>query len=88
MSAATEERRHPYAGFAHAADLADMTTEQWDADITVNLRGAFFAARAVCRHMIDADWGRVINISGISALGDGAGFVSGQVIFVAGGPVD
>jgi NAD(P)-dependent dehydrogenase (short-subunit alcohol dehydrogenase family) len=32
------------AGFAHAADLADMTTEQWDADITVNLRGAFFAA--------------------------------------------
>ncbi|HEY6694842.1 MAG TPA: hypothetical protein VI006_18465 [Solirubrobacteraceae bacterium] len=44
MSAATEERRHPYAGFAHAADLAHMTTEQWDADITVNLRGAFFAA--------------------------------------------
>jgi NAD(P)-dependent dehydrogenase (short-subunit alcohol dehydrogenase family) len=58
------------AGFAHAADLADMTTEQWDADITVNLRGAFFAAREACRHMIDAGWGRVINISSISALGD------------------
>lgn len=59
------------AGYAHASELAAMTTEEWEADITVNLRGAFFAARAACPHMIDAGWGRIVNISSISALGDG-----------------
>lgn len=58
------------AGFAQAADLVDMTTAQWDAVLDVNLRGPFFATRAVVPHMIAAGWGRIVNISSISALGD------------------
>ncbi|MGH3310614.1 MAG: SDR family NAD(P)-dependent oxidoreductase, partial [Streptomyces sp.] len=58
------------AGFARSADIVDMTTEQWDAVLGVNLHGPFFATRAVGRHMIDAGWGRIVNISSISAVGD------------------
>jgi NAD(P)-dependent dehydrogenase (short-subunit alcohol dehydrogenase family) len=58
------------AGFAHAAGVARMTTGQWDEVLGVNLRGAFFATRAASRHMIDAGWGRIVNISSISAAGD------------------
>ena len=47
-----------------------MTTAQWDAVLDVNLRGPFFATRAVVPHMIAAGWGRIVNISSISALGD------------------
>ena len=58
------------AGFAHAALVTDMTTKQWDEVLGVNLRGAFFATRATSRHMMDAGWGRMVNISSISAHGD------------------
>jgi 3-oxoacyl-[acyl-carrier protein] reductase len=36
----------------------------------VNLRGPFFVTRAVCRHMMTAGWGRIVNMSSISAVGD------------------
>jgi NAD(P)-dependent dehydrogenase (short-subunit alcohol dehydrogenase family) len=58
------------AGFAHAAPVTDMTTMRWDEVLGVNLRAAFFATRAASRHMIDAGWGRIVNISSISAHGD------------------
>lgn len=58
------------AGFARVADLVDMTTKDWDAVLGVSLRGAFLATRAVARHMIAAGWGRVVNVSSISAFGD------------------
>jgi NAD(P)-dependent dehydrogenase (short-subunit alcohol dehydrogenase family) len=57
------------AGFARDADLADMTTEQWDAVMDVHLRGSFFTTRVAQRYMLDAHWGRIINVSSISALG-------------------
>lgn len=58
------------AGFGPSTDLVDMTTEQWDAVLGVNLRGPFFATRAVGRYMIDAGWGRIVNVSSVSAVGD------------------
>jgi NAD(P)-dependent dehydrogenase (short-subunit alcohol dehydrogenase family) len=57
------------AGFARDADLAEMTTEQWDSVIGVHLRGSFFTTRAAQRYMVEAQWGRIINVSSISALG-------------------
>ncbi|GAA3777966.1 3-oxoacyl-ACP reductase FabG [Streptomyces chiangmaiensis] len=50
--------------------VAEMTTQQWDAVTGVSLRGAFFLTRAVSPHMVAAGWGRIINMSSISALGD------------------
>jgi hypothetical protein len=52
------------------AGVEETSTQQWDAVLGVNLRGPFFATRAVSRHMIDAGWGRVVNMSSISAVGD------------------
>jgi 3-oxoacyl-[acyl-carrier protein] reductase len=52
--------------------VVEMTTQQWDMVLGVNLSGPFFLARAVCRYMIDAGWGRIVNMSSISALGDDA----------------
>ncbi|WP_346178935.1 SDR family NAD(P)-dependent oxidoreductase [Streptomyces cuspidosporus] len=58
------------AGIGPRADLVDMTTQQWDTVLGINLSGPFFAARAVCPHMVTAGWGRIVNMSSISAVGD------------------
>ncbi|MFY4716960.1 SDR family NAD(P)-dependent oxidoreductase [Streptomyces sp. LaBMicrA B280] len=58
------------AGIGPRADLVEMTTRQWDTVLGINLSGPFFAARAVCPHMVTAGWGRVVNMSSISAVGD------------------
>lgn len=58
------------AGVGPAADLVEMSTEQWNSVLGVNLCGAFFAAQAAGPHMLDAGWGRIVNISSVSALGD------------------
>jgi 3-oxoacyl-[acyl-carrier protein] reductase len=57
------------AGFARDADLGEMTTEQWDEVQGVHLRGAFLTSRAALPYMVEARWGRIINVSSISALG-------------------
>jgi 3-oxoacyl-[acyl-carrier protein] reductase len=58
------------AGFGPPGNLVDLSTDQWDSVLGVNLRGPFFAARATAPHMIDAGWGRIINISSVSAVRD------------------
>ncbi|MGW0390617.1 SDR family NAD(P)-dependent oxidoreductase [Streptomyces sp. NPDC003042] len=58
------------AGIGPGADLVEMTTQQWDTVLGINLSGPFFATRAVCPHMVKAGWGRIVNMSSISAVGD------------------
>ncbi|MFC4913511.1 SDR family NAD(P)-dependent oxidoreductase [Actinomadura gamaensis] len=60
------------AGIGPRAELVEMTTEQWDTVLGVNLRGPFLVTRAAVPHMIEAGWGRVITMSSISAAGDAA----------------
>jgi 3-oxoacyl-[acyl-carrier protein] reductase len=60
------------AGVGPRADLVEMTTEQWDMVLGVNLRGPFFLTRAVAPYMIEAGWGRIVTMSSISAVGDAA----------------
>lgn len=42
----------------------EMTEEDWDYDIGINLRGQMRVAKAVLPHMISRGYGRIINISG------------------------
>lgn len=58
------------AGIIRDANLFKMTDEQWDAVLNVNLKGAFLMARAAQKYMTDAKWGRIVNISSSSALGN------------------
>lgn len=57
------------AGFARDVPFDQMTLEQWDTVQGVHLRGAFLMSRAVVPCMKTGRWGRIINISSISARG-------------------
>ena len=50
--------------------LFKMTVDDWDTVMGVHLRGAFLMSRAVQKHMTDAGWGRIVNLSSTSALGN------------------
>jgi 3-oxoacyl-[acyl-carrier protein] reductase len=50
--------------------LFKMTEDDWDTVLGVHLRGAFLMTRAVQEHMVDQRWGRVVNLSSSSALGN------------------
>src|SRR5690348_8400711 len=50
--------------------LFRMSDGDWDTVMGVHLRGAFLMTRAVQIHMVDQRWGRVVNLSSSSALGN------------------
>ena len=58
------------AGILRDNLLFKMTVDDWDAVMGVHLRGAFLMSRAAQRHMIEARWGRIVNLSSTSALGN------------------
>ena len=58
------------AGIIRDANLFKMTDEQWDAVLNVNLKGAFLMCRAAQKYMTEAKWGRIVNVSSSSALGN------------------
>jgi len=50
--------------------LFKMTEADWDTVMDVHLRGAFLCSRAAQAHMVRAGWGRIVNLSSRSALGN------------------
>ncbi|WP_199506205.1 3-oxoacyl-ACP reductase FabG [Geodermatophilus sp. TF02-6] len=58
------------AGVTRDNLLFRMTDTDWDVVLHVHLRGSFLMTRAVQRHMIEAGWGRIVNLSSTSALGN------------------
>jgi 3-oxoacyl-[acyl-carrier protein] reductase len=50
--------------------LFKMSDDDFDTVLRVHLRGAFLMARAVQAHQVAAGWGRVVNLSSTSALGN------------------
>ncbi|WP_127819563.1 SDR family oxidoreductase [Microbacterium sp. CPCC 204701] len=58
------------AGIIRDNLLFKMTEEDWDAVMSVHLRGAFLMSRAVQQHQVRAGWGRIVNLSSTSALGN------------------
>jgi 3-oxoacyl-[acyl-carrier protein] reductase len=66
------------AGILRDNLLFKMTLDDWDSVMDVHVRGAFLMSRAVQSHMVTARWGRIVNLSSISALGN-----RGQVNYAA-----
>ena len=50
--------------------LFKMTDDDWDTVLGVHLRGAFLMSRAVQKYMVDQKYGRIVNLSSSSALGN------------------
>ena len=58
------------AGVTRDNMLFKMTDVDWDTVMGVHLKGAFLMTRAVQKHMVEAKFGRVVNLSSTSALGN------------------
>ncbi|WP_342024163.1 3-oxoacyl-ACP reductase FabG [Arthrobacter citreus] len=58
------------AGILRDNLLFKMTETDWDAVMGVHLRGAFLMSRAVQVHQVREKWGRIVNLSSTSALGN------------------
>ncbi|MBA3233570.1 MAG: 3-oxoacyl-ACP reductase FabG [Propionibacteriales bacterium] len=58
------------AGITRDNLLFKMTEDDWDDVLRVHLRGAFLMSRATQAFMTKAGWGRIVNLSSTSALGN------------------
>ncbi len=66
------------AGIIRDNLIFKMTTDDWDSVLGVHLRGAFLMTRAAQAQMTKVGWGRIVNLSSTSALGN-----RGQVNYAA-----
>jgi 3-oxoacyl-[acyl-carrier protein] reductase len=58
------------AGILRDNLLFRMSDADWDQVVAVHLRGAFLMTRAVQRHQVQEQWGRIVSLSSTSALGN------------------
>ncbi len=58
------------AGITRDSILHKMTDEQWDPVIAVNLTGVYYGIQCAARVMREKGYGKIINISSTSALGN------------------
>jgi 3-oxoacyl-[acyl-carrier protein] reductase len=58
------------AGVTRDNLLFKMTDADWDLVMHVHLRGSFLMTRAVQKYMTEQMWGRIVNLSSTSALGN------------------
>ena len=56
------------AGIFKAADFLDVTEEDFDEVLRVNLKGAFLMGQAVARAMAQADGGSIVNMSSVNGV--------------------
>ncbi|WNQ13793.1 3-oxoacyl-ACP reductase FabG [Paenibacillus aurantius] len=53
------------AGVSHYGMLADLSVEEWDQLMSINLRGPFLCSQIFMKAMVERKYGRIINISSI-----------------------
>jgi 3-oxoacyl-[acyl-carrier protein] reductase len=58
------------AGVTRDNLLFKMSELDWDTVMGVHLRGSFLMSRAVQKHMVEQRFGRIVNLSSTSALGN------------------
>jgi len=63
------------AGIAGSAKLSDTTDDMWESMLRINATGAFYCMRALVPMMVDAKWGRVVNVASIAARA-GAAYIA------------
>jgi 3-oxoacyl-[acyl-carrier protein] reductase len=58
------------AGITRDNLLFKLTEEDWDLVMGVHLKGAFLMTKAAQKHFVEQKYGKIVNISSISALGN------------------
>ncbi|SDI77410.1 3-oxoacyl-[acyl-carrier protein] reductase [Actinokineospora alba] len=58
------------AGILRDNLIFKMTDDDWDLVMNVHLRGSFLMTRAVQKHQTEQKYGRIVNLSSTSALGN------------------
>jgi len=58
------------AGVTRDNLIFKMSETDWDTVMNVHLRGAFLMTKATQKYMVAAKWGRIINLSSLSAVGN------------------
>ncbi|MBZ5737459.1 SDR family NAD(P)-dependent oxidoreductase [Nocardioides mangrovi] len=58
------------AGITRDNLLFKMTDDDWDLVMNVHLRGAFLMTRAAQKHFVAQKYGKILNLSSVSALGN------------------
>ncbi len=70
------------AGIFKPKPALDITEEEWDEMLAINLKGQFLCAQRAAREMRKNKWGRIINISSIASGGTGIG-IAGAAHYTA-----
>ena len=55
----------------------ELTEEEWDRTMSINLKGQFLCAQRAAKEMAKNHWGRIINIASIASGGVGIGLSGG-----------
>jgi NAD(P)-dependent dehydrogenase (short-subunit alcohol dehydrogenase family) len=61
------------AGIAQRKGFLEMTEQDWDGVMDVNLKGVFFCAQAVAKYMIERKYGKIIMMGSVAGLGASPG---------------
>jgi acetoacetyl-CoA reductase len=61
------------AGITVDKTMRKMTVEDWHAVLRINLSGAFYMTKAVLEHMLEREFGRIVNISSLIGQTGGIG---------------
>ena len=62
------------AGQARRLSIDEVTEDDWDQTMSINLKSVFLVTRAVLPHMCAQKWGRIVNVSsGASMTGGSVG---------------
>jgi NAD(P)-dependent dehydrogenase (short-subunit alcohol dehydrogenase family) len=56
------------AGIVRPCNFLDITEDEWDAVINVNLKGAFLVGQAVARVMVEQGGGAIVHMSSVNAV--------------------
>ena len=56
------------AGAAYSSPFVRIDNTNWEQAIAVNLNGVFYCSRQVLGGMMEADWGRIVNIASTAGL--------------------
>jgi len=54
--------------YAGGNDIANTNESQWNLMMNVNLKSAFLCSKAVLPHMIKQNYGRIVNVSALTAV--------------------